>query len=449
MSLGNHPPGPEDATTPAEFALAMLRLKAWSGLSYRQLEKRASAAGESLPRTSIASALDQGRLPAEYLVAAFVRACGDDDAVPRWLAVRRAVAAAHAGGGSGPQGHRERPGPGPHGRREHPGGAHVPDDEDRPGYRFWTDRVVRRSAAAAGVATLLAFAAVWLFLGPFGRGSPAPSSSSAKESSTGRSFTSESPAKEPPPGGVSRVAAPNPVTGLAPPTDRQLRVPPAAAPGAAAVLYVGDTIGGETAAALTYFVHASGKGSVRAVTVKDAEPCDFLARLPRLLKEARPRVVVLQFWRSSAGCADKVAAVIAGRAVPPRTVWVLQGPDRDHPERVRRLNEEVYQPLADRTGGQTADAGRQVSLAVNPYEQVAGGRYKWTAWIPCNQEERRHGLCTNPRGFGGVALLHPDGDPESLCLEATVPARCLTRSPGVVRYSRVIAEAAVAAAVRP
>ncbi|MFI6504095.1 hypothetical protein [Nonomuraea typhae] len=438
MSLGNHAPGPEDATTPAEFALAMLRLKAWSGLSYRQLEKRAASAGESLPRTSIASALDQGRLPAEYLVGAFVRACGDGDAVARWLAVRRAVAAAHAGGGYGPHG-RQEPGHGPHGRQERAGGAYGPDEEARPGYRFWADRVVRRSAAAAGVATLLALGAVWLFLGPFGRGSPAPSSSATREPT----------ATEPSPGGVSRVASPNPVTGLKPPTDRQLRVPPAAAPGAAVVLYVGDAIGGETAAAVTYFVQASGKGAVRAVTAKDAEPCDFLKRLPGLLEDARPRVVVLQFWRSSAGCADKVAAVIAGRAVPARTVWVLQGPDKEHPERTRRLNEEVYQPLADRTGGQTADAGRQVSLAVYPYERIAGGRYKWTAWIPCNEEERLHGLCTNPRGFGGIALLHPEDDPVSLCLEATVPARCLTRSPGVIRYSRVIAEAAVAAAVRP
>ncbi|MFE0150240.1 hypothetical protein ACFWY5_24030 [Nonomuraea sp. NPDC059007] len=389
MTVGTHtPPGPDDAATPAEFALAMLRLKAWSGLSYRQLEKRAAAAGDSLPRTSIASALDQGRLPAEHLLAAFVRACGAGDTLADWLAVRRAIAAASV----------EAP------------------DPDHTAAR----RVIERRALVT--AMFLALVVGWLILRAGGDIDPNVPSPTLTRAAT---------------------PAPNPVSVLDPPTDAQLRNPPDPASGAAAVLYVGDSIATETAAALTYFIHATGKGAVTTVTTKNAQPCDILKDLPRLLKQARPRLVVLQFWTSSKDCATRVAEVIAGSAVPPKVVWVLQGPDRDDPGRAQRLNEQIYQQVADRTGGVTADAGRQVSWAVHPFEQKPNGRYEWLAWMICNDEERRHDLCTNPKLMGGLAKFHPDYDPISLCLETTATGACLGRSPGVIRYSRAIAETVV------
>jgi hypothetical protein len=80
---------------PAEFVAAMRVLKAAAHLGFRTLEKRAQAAGDVLPRSTLVAVLSRDRLPREELVAAFVRACGlGEDAVERWLAVRRQVAAA-------------------------------------------------------------------------------------------------------------------------------------------------------------------------------------------------------------------------------------------------------------------------------------------------------------------------------------------------------------------
>ncbi|MFI6925782.1 helix-turn-helix domain-containing protein [Nonomuraea spiralis] len=79
----------------AEFMAAMRRLKAWSGLTYRQLEERAETAGEVLPRSTLASALERQRLPRPALVEAFVRACGcDHDTVAAWAALSRRLAEA-------------------------------------------------------------------------------------------------------------------------------------------------------------------------------------------------------------------------------------------------------------------------------------------------------------------------------------------------------------------
>ncbi|GAA2815732.1 hypothetical protein GCM10010505_46560 [Kitasatospora aburaviensis] len=76
----------------------MRQLRQWSGLSFRQLERRAEQAGEVLPRATLAGALGRADLPREELVAAFVRACGGDtDAVVFWVAARKAVAIQQAG----------------------------------------------------------------------------------------------------------------------------------------------------------------------------------------------------------------------------------------------------------------------------------------------------------------------------------------------------------------
>ncbi|MBB5868712.1 hypothetical protein F4553_002091 [Allocatelliglobosispora scoriae] len=82
-------------TTTAEFVAAMRALRQRASLSYPQLERRAKAAGDRLPRSTIAGALTRGRIPREQTIAAFVRACGgDSSAVEQWITARRRVAEA-------------------------------------------------------------------------------------------------------------------------------------------------------------------------------------------------------------------------------------------------------------------------------------------------------------------------------------------------------------------
>lgn len=92
------PPAPPD-TDAAAFVAALRRLKAWSGLSYRQLERRAARAGHHLPYSTAATMLGRDRLPREEPVAAFVAACGvGEDETEAWLDARLAL----AGGGPPP-----------------------------------------------------------------------------------------------------------------------------------------------------------------------------------------------------------------------------------------------------------------------------------------------------------------------------------------------------------
>jgi hypothetical protein len=85
------PPEPPTPTDAAAFMTELRRLKAWSGRSYRQLERCARAAGDTLPYSTAASMLGRDRLPREELLVAFVRACGIDDAHP-WAAARATLA---------------------------------------------------------------------------------------------------------------------------------------------------------------------------------------------------------------------------------------------------------------------------------------------------------------------------------------------------------------------
>ncbi|MDT0569103.1 hypothetical protein RM704_16760 [Streptomyces sp. DSM 3412] len=86
------PPTPPD-TDAAAFVAALRRLKAWSGLSYRQLERRATEAGHTLPYSTAATMLGRDRLPRGELVAAFVAACGvRADEAEAWLDARVAIA---------------------------------------------------------------------------------------------------------------------------------------------------------------------------------------------------------------------------------------------------------------------------------------------------------------------------------------------------------------------
>lgn len=86
-------PDPATAHSPAEFMELMRQLRRWADLSYRQLERNATDAGDVLPRATISAALARNELPREELLAAYVRACGsDDDTVSAWLETRRRLA---------------------------------------------------------------------------------------------------------------------------------------------------------------------------------------------------------------------------------------------------------------------------------------------------------------------------------------------------------------------
>ncbi|MFD5451377.1 hypothetical protein [Streptomyces sp. NPDC127100] len=68
----------------------MRQLRRWADVSYRQLERNATDAGDVLPRATISAALGRDDLPREELLAAYVRACGgDDETVAAWLEARR------------------------------------------------------------------------------------------------------------------------------------------------------------------------------------------------------------------------------------------------------------------------------------------------------------------------------------------------------------------------
>jgi RND superfamily putative drug exporter len=83
------PPSPEAATDEPAFVAELRRLKAWSGLSFRQLERRAEAAGHILPYSTAATMLGRDTLPREELLVAFVVACGVPEAgAGTWQAAR-------------------------------------------------------------------------------------------------------------------------------------------------------------------------------------------------------------------------------------------------------------------------------------------------------------------------------------------------------------------------
>ncbi|GIF13976.1 ATP-binding protein [Actinoplanes teichomyceticus] len=104
MSVTSQPPRPDGLRTVAEFVAALKRLRAWSGMTLRQLEARAGAAGHVLPRSTAAAMLSRVTLPRRELVVAFVGACGlGESSVVEWLAARDALVAG-ADGTRGPDG---------------------------------------------------------------------------------------------------------------------------------------------------------------------------------------------------------------------------------------------------------------------------------------------------------------------------------------------------------
>ncbi len=86
-------PAPDFASTPAELLAAMRELRRWAAVTYRELEARAQAVGDKLPRHIIPKLMANNDLPRETTLASFVRACVGEDAVETWLAARRRIAA--------------------------------------------------------------------------------------------------------------------------------------------------------------------------------------------------------------------------------------------------------------------------------------------------------------------------------------------------------------------
>ncbi|MFI9557574.1 peptidoglycan-binding protein [Nonomuraea endophytica] len=68
----------EQIQTVEEFIAALRRLRADSGLTYRQLERRAHLHGDVLPYSTAFHALNRDRLPRPDLLEIIVRACGGD-----------------------------------------------------------------------------------------------------------------------------------------------------------------------------------------------------------------------------------------------------------------------------------------------------------------------------------------------------------------------------------
>ncbi|MGW6914675.1 helix-turn-helix domain-containing protein [Kitasatospora sp. NPDC054939] len=84
---------PESITEVAAFMAGLRRLRVLSGLTYRELARRAELEGRVLPASTVAAALGREKLPRAELVEGFVRACGcPPDAVAAWLAARSRLA---------------------------------------------------------------------------------------------------------------------------------------------------------------------------------------------------------------------------------------------------------------------------------------------------------------------------------------------------------------------
>ncbi|MFF9090904.1 XRE family transcriptional regulator [Streptomyces sp. NPDC014991] len=93
-SVGN--PGeisPYEAQDAAQFVELMQQLKERSELTYRELEEQAARRGDVLARSTLADVLRRTTLPRPDVLAAFVRACGDEQRVDTWLEARDRIAA--------------------------------------------------------------------------------------------------------------------------------------------------------------------------------------------------------------------------------------------------------------------------------------------------------------------------------------------------------------------
>ncbi|MEU8170166.1 peptidoglycan-binding protein [Micromonospora sp. NPDC049004] len=86
-------PVPQVATA-GEYVVALRDVRRRSGLTYREISRRASAAGHWLPPSTLATMLGRNTLPRERTVVALLAACGTPAAdVERWVGLRRDIEA--------------------------------------------------------------------------------------------------------------------------------------------------------------------------------------------------------------------------------------------------------------------------------------------------------------------------------------------------------------------
>ncbi|MDG9675406.1 peptidoglycan-binding protein [Micromonospora sp. DH14] len=82
------------ATTAGEYVALLRDVRRRSGLTYREISRRASASGHWLPASTLATMLGRSTLPRERTVVALLAACGTTvGEVERWLTVRRDIEA--------------------------------------------------------------------------------------------------------------------------------------------------------------------------------------------------------------------------------------------------------------------------------------------------------------------------------------------------------------------
>ncbi|MEV5411983.1 helix-turn-helix transcriptional regulator [Thermopolyspora sp. NPDC052614] len=83
----------ENPGTIEKFVKQLRQLKAWSGLTFRDLERNAEMLGLTLPRSTLSATLSRNCLPRDRLVFSFVRACGcSPEEARRWVEIRREIA---------------------------------------------------------------------------------------------------------------------------------------------------------------------------------------------------------------------------------------------------------------------------------------------------------------------------------------------------------------------
>ncbi|WP_051110717.1 helix-turn-helix domain-containing protein [Longispora albida] len=86
--------GLETAGSPAEFVALLRVLRQRSGLTYRQITARSTAAGDPLAPSTLAGMLNRSNLPGRAKVVTLVTICGGEACLPRWLAAYDRLASA-------------------------------------------------------------------------------------------------------------------------------------------------------------------------------------------------------------------------------------------------------------------------------------------------------------------------------------------------------------------
>ncbi|WP_433350479.1 RICIN domain-containing protein [Micromonospora sp. CA-111912] len=160
---------PDQAGTTAEFLALLRELKDRSGHTYRELERRAAARGDVLPRSTTAAALRGNSPPRAELLDALVRACGAEEHLRQWRCARDRLDAAgeqpdQPGPPAPPAGDRSDPAPdgGPtattNGRSDGDTRRRTPAARWRPAGRWFRPPLVTpllASLLAIGVGALL------------------------------------------------------------------------------------------------------------------------------------------------------------------------------------------------------------------------------------------------------------------------------------------------------